>query len=108
VIRKTESHEVTVSKQGLDSDLVDAGIGSVHFFRASPIAVEDAIRGQVFVKASEVGEAGDGFVARARVRRGEMIAIGQSMWWHWICKQQAGDADNGKLLSWLLMPPKDK
>ena len=108
VIREMQAREVTVRKPGLDELVVDAGINSVQFFRPSPIGVDDAVRGQVLVKASGVGQAGDGFVTRARVRRGEVIAIGQSMWWNWISEQQAAGAGNGKLLIWLLMPPRRK
>ena len=108
VMREREARQVTVRKEGLDELVLDAGINSVQFFRPSPIGVEDGVRGQVLVKASGVGEPGDGFVARARIRRGEVIAIGQSMWWHWITEEQAAGADNGKLLIWLLMPPQRK
>jgi hypothetical protein len=97
--------DAIVPKDGLDERVTDAAVHSVHFFRASPIKVDD-VHGQVLVKAQGVGEAGDAFVARARVRRGEMIAIGESLWWSWITKQKAGNADNGKLLMWLLAPPK--
>jgi hypothetical protein len=54
------------------------------------------------VRAVGVGQAGDGFVVQAQARKGEVIAIGQSLWWYWITKEQAKGSDNAKLLRWLL------
>ena len=107
-MRETECWESTVSRKGLNELVVDAGVRSVRFFRPSPIGVNGSIGAQVYVNAVGVGEEGDGFVVRTRARRGELIVIAQSLWWHWIWGEQTADADNGKLLSWFLMPPKGK
>jgi hypothetical protein len=97
-------NEVTLGKDDLHSRLVKDKIESATFFRASPVAVTDDKLGRVLVKASGVGEAGDGFVALGTAGKGEVIAIGQSLWWNWITPERAKGADNAKLLRWLLVP----
>lgn len=104
--REEGNQAFKIDKQGLHSLLVEAGIQSAQFFRPSPVAILMPARGQALVKAVGVADATDGFIARARARRGEVIAIGQSLWWFWLTPGQAQGTDNSKLLSWLLMPPK--
>jgi hypothetical protein len=94
----------TIGKDQLHPRLVKDGIESVTFYRASPIRVTDAKRGRVLIPASGVGEPGDAFVASAAAGKGEVIAIGQSLWWNWISESRAKGADNAKLLRWLLVP----
>jgi hypothetical protein len=94
----------TIGKDQLHPRLVKDGIESVTFYRASPIRVTDAKRGRVLIPASGVGEPGDAFVASVAAGKGEVIAIGQSLWWNWISEQRAKGADNAKLLRWLLVP----
>jgi hypothetical protein len=98
-------NDVTFEKEELDKTLVRAGVNSLHFFRASPVGITDA-RGRVIVKAVEVGQKGDGFVAIGRAGKGEVAVIGESLWWNWITAKQAGSADNAKLLRWLIVPRK--
>jgi hypothetical protein len=97
-------NDVTIGKGELHERLAKDGIETVTFFRASPIRVTDEKRGRVMVPASGVGEPGDGFVAAAAAGKGEVIAIGQSLWWSWISEARAKGADNAKLLRWLLVP----
>jgi hypothetical protein len=97
-------NEVTIEKGQLHERLVKDGIETVTFYRASPIRVADAKRGRVLIPASGVGEPGDAFVASAAVGNGEVIAIGQSLWWNWVGEKRAKGADNAKLLRWLLVP----
>jgi hypothetical protein len=91
---------------GLSSVLVDAGIKSVRFFRGSPTIVTEPRSGQVLVRAEGVGREEDGFVAMAEVKRGQVLTLGQSLWWSWITEKKADGADNSALLRWLLTPPK--
>jgi hypothetical protein len=98
---------VTVDKSGLDTKVVKAGVKSAHFFRASPVAVANARPGQVLVKASGVGQPGDAFVAVARAGKGQVIALGESLWWNWISEQRANKTDNAKLLRYLLAPARE-
>jgi hypothetical protein len=99
---------VTVEKDDLDPDLVKAGVKSAHFFRASPVAVTGDKAGRVLVKARGVGETGDGFVASARAGNGEVLMLGESLWWHWITEEQSAGTDNARLLRFLLSPPREK
>jgi hypothetical protein len=111
-IRDEEAHPgrnaVTVEKDDLDPSLVTAGVRSARFFRASPVAMTDARAGCVLVKAVGVGRPGDGFVAAAKAGKGEVIALGQSLWWNWITDEQAAGADNARLLRRLLVLRKAK
>ncbi len=100
-----EQSDVILRKGDFDPHVVKAGVESAHFFRASPVAVTDTKAGRVLAKAVGVGQAGDGFVAIAKAGKGEVIALGQSLWWHWITDNQAAGTDNAKLLRWLLLPP---
>jgi hypothetical protein len=99
-------NDVTIRRDGLDPRLVKQGVQSLHFFRASPIAVTDANKTRILVRAVGVGEPGNGFVASAQAGKGEVIAIGDALWWRWISKEQAARTDNAKLLGWLLARPR--
>ena len=107
-MRDTEStgpsREVIFDREMIAPELAKEGVGSVRFYRASPIGVSDAGKGRVLVKAAWVGEAGDGFVARAPVGEGHVVVLGSSAWWEWISPAEAKDTDNAKLLRYLLMP----
>jgi hypothetical protein len=100
--REMGSMNITLKKDDLDSWLVKQGVQSLHFHRASPIAVLDAKKARILVRAKGVGEAGDGFVARAQAGKGEVLVLGEALWWHWISKEQAKGTDNAKLLRWLM------
>jgi len=94
----------TLGKEDLDQKIVNAGVKSLSFFRASPVAVTDSKTGRVLVKAVGTGQEGDGFVARAKAGHGTVVALGVSLWWDWISDKRAADTDNAKLLRWLLLP----
>lgn len=107
-MRDTESRNpkgVTLTRDDLAPKLQAVGVKSLEFFRASPIAVTNKDKARVLANAVGVGEKGDGFVVTAKVGKGEMIVIGQSLWWSWIHKERAKGSDNAKLLRWLLAPP---
>ncbi len=97
---------VTLGKGDLNPEVVKAGVGSLRFFRASPVAVADATKGRVLVNSVEVGEPEDGFVAIAQAGAGNVIALGESLWWNWLSESEANGTDNAKLLRWLLVAPK--
>jgi hypothetical protein len=103
---QNNQNDVTLGKDDLDPQVVKAGVQSLHFFRASPVAVTDEKAGRVLAQAVGVGQAGDGFVARAKAGKGEVMALGQSLWWNWITANRAAGTDNAKLLRWLLVPAK--
>jgi hypothetical protein len=73
-----------------------------HFFRASRVALTAGERGRVLAKAVGLGNPGDGFVAMARAGKGEVIALGQSLWCFWITPKQDPSGGNARLLRWLL------
>jgi len=99
-------NDVTLHKDDLDPRLAKEGVQALHFYRGSPIAVTDVTKARVLVRAAGVGQAGDGFVVRSQAGKGKVTAIGQSLWWSWISKEQAQGTDNAKLLGWLLSLPR--
>ena len=98
--------DVTLGKQEFVPELVQARIESARFYRASPVVVTDPKAGRVVVQASGVGRPGDGFAAVAKAGKGEVVVLGESLWCHWLSKDQAQGTDNAKLFRWLLSPPK--
>jgi hypothetical protein len=101
-------NDVTLDVADFDTKLVVAGIKSARFFRASPVAITNDKTGRVLVKAVVTGKEGDGFVATAKAGKGEVIAFGQSLWWHSITDAEARNTDNARLLQWLLVPSREK
>jgi hypothetical protein len=95
----------TLGKSELDPMFVKEGVTSAHFSRASPVAVANDKASRILAKAMDVGMPGDGFVALARAGKGEVVALGQSLWWNWINEKRAAGTDNALLLRWLLQPP---
>jgi hypothetical protein len=106
--RLGQADDVTLGKEDLDPDLIKAGVRTARFFRASPVAVTANKTGRVLVKASGVGEPGDGFVTSAVAGKGEMVVLGESLWWNWITEKESKGTDNARLLRFLLVPPGEK
>lgn len=104
-MRDEQGQWVAVGKADLDPKVAEAGVASLNFHRASPVAITDRKAGRALVKAKGVGQPGDAFVAVAKAGRGQVVALGQSMSWYWVSEKRAGKADNAKLLGWLLAPP---
>jgi hypothetical protein len=97
-------NEAILDRKAFAPEVIKAGIGSARFFRASPVAVRDPGRARVLVRAAGVGGPGDGFVAAAKAGRGEVVALGQSLWWGWVSGEQARRTDNAGLLRLVLTP----
>ena len=57
------------------------------------------------VLAAVPGEPTEGFVAVARAGRGEVVALGESLWWNWLANDKASGSDNAVLLGDLLKKP---
>jgi hypothetical protein len=106
--RAREKNDVTVKWFDIDQVLIDNGVKSARFFRASPVAVTDRKAGRVLVKSSGVGQPGDGFVAVTKAGKGEVVALGDSLWCFWISGERSKGADNAKLLRWLLVGRKQR
>jgi hypothetical protein len=100
--------EVTLDSSAFAPEIVKGGIRSARFYRPSPIVVTAGKPARVLVKAARVGGPGDGFIAAAKVGKGEVVALGESLWWSWIHGKQAKGADNAKLLKLLLTPAGEK
>jgi hypothetical protein len=97
--------EVMATKEQIKPEVTNEGIKSLRFFRASPIEVRDSSKGKVLVKAVGIGAITDGFVAHTKAEKGHILAIGQSLWWHWITPDQAKATDNARLMQMLLTYP---
>jgi hypothetical protein len=100
--RHLGSDNLTLGKDDLDPQVVKAGIESIHFFRGSPVAIKNGTTAGALVRAVNVGQPGDAFVATAKAGRGNVVAIGQSLWWDWIGTNRDPSGGNVKLLRWVL------
>jgi hypothetical protein len=99
---RTGQNKVSLGKDELDPQLVKAGIETAHFFRASPVTLTAGKGGRVLAKAVGVGNPEDGFAVMARAGKGEVIALGVSLWWGWITPERDPSGGNARLLRWLL------
>ncbi|MCW5551486.1 MAG: hypothetical protein KIS67_04890 [Verrucomicrobiae bacterium] len=77
-------------------DPLTKSVRRVKCFRPSPIAVTDKSKGRILVKAPQYP--GEGFVAAGRHGKGQVVALGQSLWWNWLGDVKYGDCDNWQLL----------
>ena len=76
------------------------GVERLSFFRASPITTKDPMNAKILVAAPNFE--GQGLVAVARAGKGEVVLLGQSLWWNWISEKRAGKSQNSRLLQNLL------
>jgi hypothetical protein len=95
-----ERREFDLGAAEIVNDPLNDGVKTLHFFRPSPITVTDSQKGTILAHAADYP--GQGFVAKARAGEGEVVALGQSLWWSWIAKDQAKGSDNAVLLANLL------
>ena len=82
------------------ADPLTHGVKKLYFHRPSPVVVTDPEKGKILVATP--GEPGKGFVAVARAGRGEVIALGTSLWWDWVSRDKTRGSDNGALMANLL------
>lgn len=102
------ANEVILDQKAFGPEIIQAGIRSARFHRASPVVITDAKRARVLVKAAGVGGPDDGFVADTKAGKGEVLVLGESLWWSWISAEQTRGNDNAKLLRLLLTPAAQK
>src|SRR5262249_9589582 len=95
-------NEALLDAKAFGPEIVQGGIRSARFYRASPVVITDARRARRLVRAAGGGGAGAAFGASARGGKGEVVALGQALWWSWISAAQARGTDNAELLRWLL------
>jgi hypothetical protein len=103
----TVRHKATHAQQfGPGNDFI---VGSVEF--ALDTSTAGDLSGEFSVQLGEADmkvPVSDGFVAQAKAGKGEVIALGESLWWNWIMETRAAGTDNARLLRWLVGPPKGK
>jgi hypothetical protein len=87
-----------VETERIAADPLTEGVKGLSFFRPSPVKATDPGKAKVLVESLR-GD-GTGYVAVWR-GEGEVVVLGQSLWWHWIGKEGAS-GDNGRLLRNLL------
>jgi hypothetical protein len=102
-MENTESrdiHEFDLGAAEIKDDPLTEGVKTLYFHRPSPVAVTDSQKGKVLVAAP--GYPGEGFVAVARAGQGEVVALGESLWWSWVANDKAKGSQNVALLANLL------
>lgn len=104
-VEAPEPAEVTVTKDNLDADVVKAGVETARFFRGSPVTAD---KGRILVSTPEFEVPGNGYVGAAKAGKGEVVAVGVSLWWNWVSEERAKGTDTGKLLAYLLAPTKKR
>jgi hypothetical protein len=87
-----------VDAEKLAADPLTEGVKKLSFFRPSPMAITDPARARLLVGGPR--SAWKGYIAVSR-DKGEVIALGQSLWWDWIARG-GGGADNARLIRNLL------
>lgn len=97
------SGALVVEAENIAKGAYTANVRSVKLHRASPISpVNKDV--ELIVKNPAVPE--QGFVAAGRIGKGQVIAIGQSLWWSWIASSP--ESDNARLLQNLLTRRSDQ
>jgi hypothetical protein len=89
-----------LGKDRLAADPLTKDIDSLYFHRASPISVTDPKKAKLLTRFDD----DVGVIAVARLDPGEVILMGDSMWWLWI-NRQGMKADNAKMLRLMLTKP---
>lgn len=89
-----------IDESEIAADPLTAQVQRVKVSRPSPISVTDEEKGRILVGCPPFPE--QAFVAASTVGRGEVIAIGASLWWNWIASDHEKGADNAVLLKNLL------
>ena len=94
---------VEVKGELIKEHALTKGIEHLSFFRASPITTKDPMNAKILIVAPDCE--GQGFAAVARAGKGEVVMLGQSLWWNWISEKRAGNSQNSLLLQNLLTKP---
>ena len=94
---------VEVGPEQLATHRLTAGVARLKFFRPSPVALQPADRGAILVAAPPFP--GKGLVALGGAGRGEIVVLGDSLWWNWLGSPQTAGADNAVLLKNLMVEP---
>jgi hypothetical protein len=100
-----EKRSVLVENVEREDEPLTAGVRKVRFFRPSPVHIADRDRARVLVDTPYYLD--DGFAAVWR-GKGEVVVLGESLWWNWIGGEQGKDTDNARLMQNLLTREKPK
>lgn len=90
------NNSFALSGNDIVKDPLTKAVRRVKCFRPSPTAVTDKSKGRILVNAPP--HPGEGFLAAGRHGKGQIIALGQSLWWNWIGDTRYNDCDNRQLL----------
>jgi hypothetical protein len=102
-MQDTESpatRDIEIQGAQIRPDPLTEGVNALHFFRPSQVAVTDPNKARILVSVPD--HPGEGIVAVARAGEGEVVALGQSLWWNWIATEKGKASDNAALLANLL------
>ena len=99
-------NEFNLGAAEITDDSLTEGVKTLYFHRPSPVEVTDKQKGKILVAAP--GDPGAGFVAVARAGQGEVIALGESLWWNWLAGDKPANSDNAVFLSNLLKKPQKR
>ncbi|MBI5760699.1 MAG: hypothetical protein HZA46_19445 [Planctomycetales bacterium] len=99
-------HLAEIGPVGIADTSLTKDVRMLKFHRPSPVAVTDKVTETILVSAPPYP--GEGFVAVADAGKGEIVAVGISLWWNWIASKEEKGADNAVFLKNLLTKPRKK
>ena len=95
-----EKRVVEIGPDDITKHPLTAGVRTLKFFRPSPVSISPKVQGTILVAAPPFP--GKGIVACTRSGKGEVVVLGESLWWSWISANHTSGADNVRLLENLL------
>ncbi|MSR58161.1 MAG: DUF1559 domain-containing protein [Planctomycetaceae bacterium] len=98
-----EAELIQVEGAAITPHALTRDVRTLRFFRPSPVYVEAQEKGEILVAAPMYPDGG--FVAVARAGKGQVVALGASLWWNWIASEREAGADNAVMLRNLLTKP---
>jgi hypothetical protein len=89
------------------ADSLTKGVRSLKFRRPSPVLLADkADRSKARILVAKASDPSQGYLAVAKAGKGEVVALGVSLWWNWIASDAERGSDNALLLQNLLTKPR--
>jgi hypothetical protein len=96
-----------IKQSQITADRLTNGVRSLKFQRPSQIFLADkADRARARILVATKSDPNRGYLAVAKAGKGEVIALGISLWWNWIASDTERGADNALLLQNLLTKPR--
>jgi hypothetical protein len=91
----------------ITDDPLTKGVRSLKFLRPSPVFLADkADRSRARILVAKESDPSQGYLAVAKAGKGEVIALGTSLWWNWIASDTERGGDNALLLQNVLTKPR--